>query len=95
MNNTTVGLITDDIGSSLSRRVAQATGHVTLIAPFITQGALERLVAETDPSIPLSVFTRWRLDEIAAGVSDLRVLDTMRALAPAFSYTPVCMRKSS
>jgi hypothetical protein len=79
MSNTSVGLITDNIGSSLGRLVAQATGHVTLIAPFITQGALERLVAEADPSIPLSVFTRWRLDEIVAGVSDLRVLDTVRA----------------
>jgi hypothetical protein len=81
MNNTSVGLITDDIGSSLSRLVTQATGHVTLIAPFITQGALERLVAGADPSIPLSVFTRWHLDEIVAGVSDLRVLDTVRARA--------------
>lgn len=81
MSNTSVELITNDIGSSLSRLVAQARGHVTLIAPFITQGALERLVAEADPSIPLSVFTRWRLDEIVAGVSDLRVLDTVRARA--------------
>lgn len=79
MNNTTVRLITDDIGSALSQMVAQATDRVTLIAPFITQGALERLVAETDPSIPLSVFTRWHLGEIVAGVSDLRVLDTVRA----------------
>mgnify|MGYP000586759141 CR=1 FL=1 len=81
MSNTSVALITDDIGSSLSRLVARARGHVTLIAPFITQGALERLVAKVDPSIPLSVFTRWRLDEIMAGVSDLRVLDTVRARA--------------
>jgi hypothetical protein len=67
MSSTSGGRITDDIGSSLSRLAAQATGHVTLIAPFITQGALERLVAEADPSIPLSVFTRWCLDEIVAG----------------------------
>ncbi|MCS7050863.1 MAG: phospholipase D family protein, partial [Thermomicrobium sp.] len=79
MSNTSVGLITNDIGSSLSRLVARATGHVTLIAPFITHGALERLVAEADPSILLSVFTRWQLEEIVAGVSDLRVLDTVRA----------------
>jgi hypothetical protein len=79
MSNTSIGLITDDIGSSLSRLVAQAADHVTLIAPFITQGALERLVARVDPSIPLSVFTRWRLDEILAGLSDLRILDTVRA----------------
>lgn len=79
MSNTSVGLITNEIGFSLSRLVAQATNHITLIAPFITQGALERLIAEADPSIPLSVFTRWRLDEIVAGVSDLRVLDTVRA----------------
>jgi len=79
MSNTSFGLITDNIGSSLSRLVAQATNRVTLIAPFITQGALERLVAEADSSIPLSVFNRWHLDEIVAGVSDLRVLDTVRA----------------
>jgi len=66
-SSTSFGRITDDIGSSLSRLVAQATGHVTLIASFITPGALERLVAEAEPSVPLSVFTRWHLDEIVAG----------------------------
>jgi phosphatidylserine/phosphatidylglycerophosphate/cardiolipin synthase-like enzyme len=79
MSNTSVRLITEDIGSALSRLVARATGHLTVIAPFITQSALDRLLTEADPSLPLSVFTRWQLAEVVAGVSDLRVLDTVRA----------------
>lgn len=47
MSNTSVGLITHDIGSSLSRLVARATGHITLIAPFFTNGSdLDRLAEE-------------------------------------------------
>jgi len=49
------------------------------VAPFIKQGALERLVTDVDPSIPLHVFTRWRLDDIVAGVSDLGVFDAVQA----------------
>jgi hypothetical protein len=74
-----VTVLTDNIGRSLSLLLAQAKDRLTLVAPFITQGALERLVADVDPSVPLSIFTRWRLDEIVAGVSDLRVFDTVHA----------------
>src|ERR1700720_1376764 len=77
MSETIVGLMIDEIGSSLGRLMAKARDRVTLVAPFITQGALERLVSDVDPSVPLSIFTRWRLDEIVAGASDLRVFDTV------------------
>ncbi len=91
MSNTSVGLITDDIGSSLSRLVAQATGHVTLIAPFITQGALERLVAEVDPFSPVGGLTRlWREYPTSASWIGYGL-----ELAPAFFYTRVCTRRSS
>ena len=54
--------------------MAQCAEHeVTLIAPFVKIGALQRIVAEIQENVRLSLYTRWRPDEIAIGVSDIEV----------------------
>lgn len=68
---------------NLDRRVcdhlAAAGDEVVLIAPFIKASALERLLAAIPPGVPLRVFTRWRVDEVVAGVSDLEAFDLVEA----------------
>jgi hypothetical protein len=77
MNNE-VALLTEDIGLFLGALAKQARGKLTLVAPFIKQVALERLIGGIDSSVRLTVLTRWRVDEICAGVSDLSVFDLVR-----------------
>lgn len=78
MNDVGVSLVADRIGSVLSRALARAGERITIVAPFITRPALERVIAGARTTTALHVYTRWRLDEIAAGASDLAVLDTVK-----------------
>jgi hypothetical protein len=73
-----VALLTEKIGLHLGECVKQARHRLTLVAPFIKRKALEHLLAGVAPSVTLTVFTRWSVDEIAAGVSDLSVFDLVR-----------------
>jgi hypothetical protein len=73
-----VALITEKIGLSLGEFVRKARHRLSLAAPFIKRNALQRLLAEVEPSVALTVYTRWSVDEISAGVSDLSVFDLVR-----------------
>ena len=46
-----------------------------IVSPFIKSGALQRVLSVLNPSVRTTVVTRWRLDELAIGVSDLAVFD--------------------
>ncbi len=48
---------------------------MVLVAPFIKQRVMQRLLAGVRPEVAVSIYTRWRPDEVAAGVSDLGVFD--------------------
>ena len=57
-----------------ARRV---NGHVFLVAPFVKLHALE-LIFECLPShVEVTLVTRWRVDEMLAGVSDIEVFDLL------------------
>lgn len=62
-------------GDLLISHVAEAKINVILCAPFIKSNVLKRLLAVIDNTIPVEIFTRWKAEEIAAGVSDLEVYD--------------------
>lgn len=49
-----------------------------LVAPFIKAAALSRVLTNVDPDVELRCVTRWRPEEIAAGVSDLEVWPLLR-----------------
>jgi hypothetical protein len=77
MSNEVV-LLTEKIGLSLGECVRKARHRLSLAAPFIKRKTLECLLADMEPSVALTVFTRWSVDEISAGVSDLSVFDLVR-----------------
>jgi hypothetical protein len=52
----------------------QARSSVVIAAPFIKVGALEHLLSCVDSSVRVHIFTRWRPEEVAAGVSDPLIL---------------------
>src|SRR3546814_14402045 len=69
------------LGDALLALLSSATEPVFLIAPFIKQDAMARLLGAIPDDIAVPCVTRWRPDEIAAGVSDLEVFDLIRARA--------------
>jgi hypothetical protein len=65
--------LTSKGGDDLVQLLRAAERDVLLVAPYIKARTLERLLEACAGSVALRVVTRWRLDEIAAGVSDLDV----------------------
>jgi hypothetical protein len=59
------------LGDKLVSAGGKAEHEVLLIAPFVKVGALCRVIAGVPASVPIRCVSRWRLEEIAAGVSDL------------------------
>jgi hypothetical protein len=67
----------------LGRGVAPMTQHAALIkstpiflcAPFIKYKALEYLLNILGDSTPITIVTRWEVDEIIRGVSDVEIWD--------------------
>lgn len=70
-------------GERLKQLVGGATGEVVLCAPFIKTHALRIVLGTIPQDVPLRIYTRWRVDEIAAGVSDLEVYDLVAERAAA------------
>jgi hypothetical protein len=64
-------------GYELERLAAQAQHCAVLVAPFIKTRALVQVIKSLAPEIPIKCVTRWRLDELACGVSDLGVWDVL------------------
>jgi hypothetical protein len=60
-------------GTLLSDLCRAARRDLLLVAPFIKVGALRRILDVVPQTIPVTCVTRWRPEEIAAGVSDLEV----------------------
>ncbi|MBW4482088.1 MAG: phospholipase D family protein [Tildeniella torsiva UHER 1998/13D] len=60
-------------GDQLEELCTQARSEIIFVAPFIKTSALERLLSIIPNAINLSCVTRWRPEEIIAGVSDLDV----------------------
>ena len=54
--------------------IEKAQHKVILCAPFIKADVLRVILSVIPPKIPVQIFTRWRATEVAAGVSDLEVL---------------------
>jgi len=60
-------------GTQLEKLCSQAHDEVVLVAPFIKAPALARLLSKISKEVKLRCVTRWRPEEIVAGVSDLEV----------------------
>jgi hypothetical protein len=61
------------LGDYLEQLCRSTTQTLWLVAPFIKQATLKRLLEQVAPVVQVNCVTRWRPDEIVAGVSDLDV----------------------
>jgi PLD-like domain len=66
------------LGNLLLERAREARQRVLLCAPFVKSTVLERLLTALDSGVEIELFTRWRPEEVAAGVSDTTVLTQMK-----------------
>lgn len=66
-------------GDLVLQVVGAATAEVRLVAPYIKRDVFSRVLEAAPDRAEVKVYTRWRPDEVAAGVSDLEVFDIARA----------------
>jgi len=62
----------------LLNQASQAKTEVLLVAPFIKLSVLDEIVRALDDRVRLHVATRWRVEEIQAGVSDIEIFELIR-----------------
>jgi len=65
------------LGQRLIEEARGATDKVLLVAPFIKQSALNRLLSPVSEDCSVRVITRWNLREIATGATDLEVWEVL------------------
>ena len=66
-------ILWEGLGRRLEALTAMAQDEVVLVAPFIKRVTLQGLLERLPPATPLLCVTRWRIDELACGVSDLDI----------------------
>ena len=64
-----------DVGDAVQSLIGSVQRKAVIVAPFITDGAFRRLLEVCPLRAELLVITRWRASDIAAGVSDTRIMD--------------------
>ncbi|ACZ91329.1 hypothetical protein Aros01_08452 [Streptosporangium roseum] len=67
---------------------------LTVVAPFITVSGIEPLLSTLPSECSLEVITRWRPDEVAAGVSDPRIFDLVSGFGGIVALHPVVHAKA-
>lgn len=66
------------LGIQLEQLCAAGRREVLLVAPFVKANSLHRLLQQIRADLPVRCVTRWRPEEIIAGVSDLEVWPLLR-----------------
>jgi hypothetical protein len=67
---------------------------LTIVAPFITIPGIQPILSALPSDRTLAIFTRWRPDEVATGVSDPRVFDLISERGGTLSLHPVVHAKA-
>lgn len=62
-----------NVGQQLEHLCSSAKQEIWLVAPFVKVPTLAKLLEKVQSNVYLNCITRWRPEEIVAGVSDLEV----------------------
>ena len=68
-----------NLDARVGELVRGAEREVLLVAPFITRAAFQTVLERIPSTVRVQVYTRWRVEEIAAGVSDPSILELLTA----------------
>jgi hypothetical protein len=66
-------LIWSELGTELLGSASRAEREVVLVAPFIKSSIVGAIFEALHNDVHVKIFTRWRVEELASGVSDLNV----------------------
>lgn len=61
-------------------QLARNASELVVVSPFVTTGGLEPILNMVHEDARITLYTRWRADEVAAGVADPYVLDMVAGL---------------
>lgn len=67
------------LGAPLMKLASDARQEFVMCAPFAKKAVVSKIVAAIPSGVRIVLFTRWRPDEVAAGVSDTEVLKIIRS----------------
>ena len=70
-----------DIGMKVLELAGKSQSRLVLIAPFIKAAVMKKILGMVTEKVEIFCMTRWRADEIAAGVSDLEVYEIINSRA--------------
>lgn len=68
-----------ELGAVVLDLAASSRREFIMCSPFAKVGVVERVLSAIPDGVQISLYTRWRPDEVAAGVSDTDVLPAVRA----------------
>lgn len=67
-----------NFGNQLKNLCEKAENEIILVAPFIKKSIFQELLKLTNPEIKITCVTRWRIEEILMGVSDIEIWETIK-----------------
>lgn len=68
-----------ELGNVLLELAASSQLEFVMCAPFAKQAVVSRIVSAVPGEARVTLYTRWRPEEVAAGVSDTGVLEVLQA----------------
>jgi hypothetical protein len=68
-----------DPGTALLQLAAASRREFVMCAPFAKEAVITDVIAVVPGGVEIVLYTRWRPDEVAAGVSDTEVLNVLRS----------------
>ena len=80
-------MATSTQGDRIRALLGSATGEASIIAPFIKADGLRSLLSVVSSDVHLRCVTRWLPREVAAGVSDVEILDALAERGSNFSLS--------
>src|SRR5690348_14297285 len=68
-----------ELGDVLMELAASSREEFVMCAPFAKEAVVERVMSAVPVDVRVVLYTRWRPEEVAAGVSDTQVLQVLRS----------------
>lgn len=73
----------EPVGNRLLSYCATAGSEVVLIAPFVKEWVLRLMLERINEDVDIRLVTRWKVEEVAAGVSDVGCWDAIKEIPKA------------
>lgn len=74
-------ILWNQLGEELVAASTRCRNELILVAPFMKQRTVINIIEKLPSAVSLTCLTRWRIEEIAAGVSDLECWDIISSRA--------------